>query len=346
MSKTIPTSPLSLDTMIGIHGLYFLLPIVTFGVWLTAIIGLLVLWATRDNFSTYTPQNASIVFISDSGAQHRTFFIIFCALTAFFYISTTLVERHLRHQRRIPGAIKRRQTWYDIVSVVCAVIGSLALVFLSVFDARNYSRVHWSMTLVFIVFVALSVLFQVLQVFSLSQSYRHDERWLRYIAAVKGLILALAIAGAIAFAALYGTCRGDANPGDARCDRVISAAAVCEWAIAFLLAIFFLTYIVDLWPAHKRAQHGLSQDGSMVENKSLAAQHGLDNRPTAPYAITGTEADNHNTLYPAPAPAPATATATATTASSPSARVATLNNGSERGSLYQTPMTEARHTPA
>lgn len=335
--------------MIGIHGFYYLLPILTFCFWTTAIVGLLGLWV-HDGYERYQRTEATIVFISDVGAAHRTFFIIFCALTATFYILTTFAERHLRHQRRIPGSIRKKQTVLDIFSVICAIIGSLGLLFLSIFDAFDYSRVHWSMTVVFIVFVALSVLFQTLQVFSLSHD--HDRlKTLKVMAVIKALILGLAIAIAIAFAATYGVCRGDVNPGDQRCDRIVSAAAVCEWTVAFILDIYFLTYVVDLWPAHKRAQKGLSEDGTMVENKQLAREQGVAaGHPTAPYAIDGVR--NNDTYYPSQAaqqyhsqhgvqPAPMGMTAANT---SPNAAPSTLP-GSERGSLYQTPMTEARPYP-
>lgn len=341
---------------IGYHGIYYLFPILTFAFWTTAIVGLLVIWAVRDNFRQYEGEEASIVFISDIGALHKTFFIIFCCLTAAFYILTSLAERHLRHTRKIPGSVRKKQTILDICSVICATIGSAALILLSVFDAFNYSRVHWSMTLIFVVFVALSVLFQVLQVFSLSHD--HDRlATLKVIAITKAIILPLAIAGAIAFIICYGICRGDALPGNNRCDRIVSAAAVCEWAIAFLLDIFFLTYLVDLWPVHKRAQKGLSEDGTMVENKQLAREQGVaHNHPIAPHAVEGVR-DYDNTYYPSEAaqqyhqqevsgygvqPAPAGMTTGANV--SPNAAPSTLP-GSERGSLYQTPMTEARPYP-
>ncbi|KAJ9478128.1 Protein SFK1 [Pseudozyma hubeiensis] len=348
---------------IGFFGLYYLLPIATFGCWVTAIVGLLVIWTVRDHDREYEPEEASIVFISDVGAQHKTFFVIFACCTAGFYILTTLAERQLRHSRRIPGSIRKKQTILDICSVICAVIGSVALILLSIFDAFNHSQVHWSMTLIFVVFVALSVLFQVLQVFSLSHDYDRLAT-LKVIAIIKSIILSLAIAGAIAFIVCYGICRGDALPGNNRCDRIVSAAAVCEWAIAFLLAIFFLTYLVDLWPAHKRAKMGLSQDGTMVENKQLAQEQGVADKPTAPYAIDGVR--NNDTYYPSEAaqqyhgnngnngaaygtaqhgvqPSPAGAAYTQQDAS-PMNAPSTLP-GSERGSLYQTPMTEARPYP-
>lgn len=97
------------------------------------VVGLIGLWKS-DGFSHYENNNPDVVFISDVGARHKTFFIIFSSLSAAFYILTTLAERHLRHQRRIPGSTRKRQTYLDILSVVFCVIGAAALVLLSVFD--------------------------------------------------------------------------------------------------------------------------------------------------------------------------------------------------------------------
>lgn len=132
--------------------------------------------------------------------------------------------------------------------------------------------------------VALSVLFQVLQVFSLAKSHPNRRGALLATAIVKAFILSLAIAIAIAFAALYGTCRGKAPDGDTRCNRITSAAAVCEWVVAFLLVFFLASYCWDLWPARKRAQQGLTEDGEMVEDRERAVQHGMAYKPDAPAA--------------------------------------------------------------
>lgn len=198
---------------------------------------------------------------------------------------TVLIERHLRHKRRIPGSMHKRTTHYDIVSVVFAIIGALALIFLSIFDAFDYSRVHWSMTLLFIVFVALSVIFQVLEVFSLAKRHPETRGYLFAAAVIKTVIVSLAIAIAIAFVVLYGICSGQAPDGDAYCDRIVSAAAVCEWTVAFLLVFYLASYILDLLPAAKRARHGLSEDGEMVEDRERAIAHGEGYKPDAPYTL-------------------------------------------------------------
>jgi len=281
--------------MKGLHGYYFLLPLITFSLWITDIVGLLGLWA-NDDFNEYQPTNANIVFISNVGAVHKTFFIIFSSLSAAFYIATTLTERHLRHARRIPGSLRKRQTVLDVCSLIFAFIGAAGLVLLAVFDANNYSNVHWSMTVVFVVGVGLSVLFQTLQIFSLSKSH-DDELWhLRAMAIVKTCLLAFAVVVLIVFVSTYATCRGDADPGDTRCDRITSAAGVAEWVCAFVLAFFFLTYTVDFMPARKRANAGLSEEGSMVEDRARAEAHGEGHHPNAPYAAPAMTQHSNTTL--------------------------------------------------
>lgn len=73
---------------------------------------------------------------------------------------------------------------------------------------------------------------QVLEVFSLAKRHTEQRNYLYASAIIKTFIITLAIAIAITFAGLYGTCSGQANPGDARCDRITSAAAVCEWTVS------------------------------------------------------------------------------------------------------------------
>lgn len=275
-----------------IHGYYFVIPIITFALWSACIFGLLGLWGA-DGFPKYVNTDATVVFISDVGAQYHTYFIIFAVLSAVFYILTTLIERHLRHQRRIPGSVRKRQSVLDICSVVFAIIGSIGLILLSIFDDITYPNVHWSMTVVFVAGVAISVLLQTLQIFSLSKSH-DDELWhLRAMAIVKSIILGIALAVLVVFIGTYAACSGDVQDGNSQCNRVVSAAGVAEWLLAFLLSLFFLSYIVDLYPAKKRADFGLTEKGDMVQDPSRAEEAGYGHRPTAPYAIARDMGPNH-----------------------------------------------------
>lgn len=110
-----------------------------------------------------------------------------------------LLERHLRHLRRIPGSLRKRQTVLDILSLVFAIIGAIGLVILSVCDTIDYPTVHWSMTVVFIVFVALSVFVQTWEVFSLAKSHDHWVNTLRRVAIIKSILLGIAVLFAIGF---------------------------------------------------------------------------------------------------------------------------------------------------
>ncbi|KDN51337.1 hypothetical protein K437DRAFT_56073 [Tilletiaria anomala UBC 951] len=268
-------------------GLYWIVPLLCALAWLTNLVGLLGFWRA-DNFRAYKRGEADIVFVSDIGAAHHAFFIGLSCTTAGLYILTVLIERQLRHSRRIPGSVRRRTTVFDVASVIFAIIGSLGLIFLSIFDAFDYSTVHWSMTVIFVFFVAVSVLFQLLQVFELAHGHPSGRGVLLATAIIKAIILGFSIIVSIIFATLYGTCRGKALPGDTRCNRITSVAAICEWTVAFLLFFFFLTYVADF--AHPKQESQIDEpqarQSSMkeVENGNAASAVGHGHGPGYEYA--------------------------------------------------------------
>ncbi|PWN24747.1 hypothetical protein BDZ90DRAFT_214552, partial [Jaminaea rosea] len=235
--------------MLWIHYWAFLLPVITTAVWLVDIIGLLVLWS-RDGFPQYVESDASFVFISDVGAVHNTWFIIFSVLTGVFFIATMATERYLRSTRRIPGSIKKRQTIYDIFCVFFAVLGALFLGLLSGFNDQDYPQIHWSCALLFIVCTGLAVLFQILELFSLAHHQPNSIRHLKWAAVFKATLLIAAFVVLVVFVGLYAECRGDAPTfaTNTHCDHVVSGAAACEWICGFLLTFFWASMTVDLWP--------------------------------------------------------------------------------------------------
>lgn len=257
------------------------------------IVGLLGLWA-HDGFPRYQRTDANIVFISDVGAAHQTWFIIFSSLSAASYFVTVVLERHLRHQRRIPGSLRKRQTVLDIFSLIFAGIGAIALVILSVFNDVDYSNVHWSMAVVFVVAVAISVLLQTVEIFSLSKSHEKYLWHLKASAITKSVMLIVAVVAIIVFIGTYADCDGNDQPGDTHCDKIVSAAGVCEWIMAFILSFFFLTYVVDFWPAKKAAEAGLTEKGDMVYDPARAEAAGEGDRPMAPYAVARDMGPNHD----------------------------------------------------
>ncbi|WWC60534.1 uncharacterized protein I303_103108 [Kwoniella dejecticola CBS 10117] len=234
-------------------GPYVLFPILAALTWLGGILALLGLWV-KDGKPRYQPDEASVVFISDVGATHQKTFIGICCVTAGFYILSLFAERWLRHVDRLPTDLRKREKIFDWLAIVFCIIGSAGLVLLSAFNAFDHSTIHWTMTLVFIVGVALSAIFQSAEVWSLHKDHP-DRKSLRRNSILKLTVVIIAIACAIAFGATYSICGGNATPYKshtaATCNRVTSAAAALEWTVSFILVFYFLTIAADLWPAGK-----------------------------------------------------------------------------------------------
>jgi hypothetical protein len=74
---------------------------------------------------------------------------------------------------------------------------------------------------------------------------------------VKLFVVTIAIAAAIAFAALYGTCKGDAYTS--RCNKITSGAAGVEWGVAFWLTFYILSLALDreFTPGKMRCEYRL-----------------------------------------------------------------------------------------
>ncbi|WRT65918.1 uncharacterized protein IL334_002869 [Kwoniella shivajii] len=234
-------------------GPYVLFPILAAFTWLAGILALLILWV-RAGKPRYMSDEASVVFISDVGANHQTLFIFICAFVAGFYILSLFAERWLRHVDRLPTDLRKREKVYDWLAIVFCIIGSAGLVLLSCFNAFDHSTIHWTMTLVFIVGVALSAIFQSAEIWSLHKDHP-DRKSLKRNSILKLIVVFVAIACAVAFGATYGVCGGNSTAYNGHsaetCNKITSAAASLEWAVAFILVFYFLTIAADLWPAGK-----------------------------------------------------------------------------------------------
>ena len=113
----------------------------------TAQLGLLLWWIVDDNAQPYMIDEPTVVFISHVGAAHRVrssllaltradsrtqeLFIPGTALTFISFSMTLITERWLRHLRRIPGALRKREKVADIAGLVFGALGGLALLLLS-----------------------------------------------------------------------------------------------------------------------------------------------------------------------------------------------------------------------
>ncbi|GAA5968591.1 hypothetical protein JCM11641_007688 [Rhodosporidiobolus odoratus] len=253
------------------HGHYWILPVLAFIFWMATLLGLLLWWAVDDNAKQYKIDQSTIIYVSNIGAEHQALFI-----------------RWLRHLRRIPGALRKRDRNADIVAVVFGLLGGVALIILACFNDLAFPNVHWSFTAIFVVCIAISALAQTLELHWIRQDHV-DRKHLKRNAIIKWLIVAFAICGAIAFGATYGVCAGQPNdqPPSGRCDTIQSVAAVLEWLIAFLYDVYLLSLALDLWPAHKTVGHKF-QDRLIEEDKNNTLHaHKNAALPGAPGGITG-----------------------------------------------------------
>lgn len=281
-----------------------LIPLVSAVVWFGGLLAMILVWTIADDHRRYRGDEATVVFISDVGAAHKAIFIPICVVTSVFYIGALFAERALRHVDRIPGTIRRREAWWDLAAVIFGTIGAIALILLSCFDAFNHSTLHWSFTLVFIVGVGLSAICQTCEVAYLSKDHP-DRAHLRRNSIYKMTVVSIAIVVAIAFGATYAVCGGDAGPGEAaHCSAVTSAAAVCEWLVAFILVLYFASLAVDLWPASKRSDRHRRREEKFARRTALHNIGVEEEMREAPVSSSAARASNDGTLVGGAEPRP------------------------------------------
>ncbi|KXS14432.1 hypothetical protein M427DRAFT_81918, partial [Gonapodya prolifera JEL478] len=243
---------------------YALPPVISSVVWSGTILALLLLWAARDGAARYQPTNTTILYISDVGARYKSLFIAGATVSVIFFLLSITIDRHLRHVGYLPPALRKREWWFAVLSIFFAFVGSICIILLTIFDDVNHDATHWTLTLVFIIGLALSALFSCLEVWWLQKDYDLAGRPWKYLWESQKIKLTVA-ALAIVMIILMVSCGGvgskhsttvntsasttSATAPDPRCNGAQSAAAVLEWFIAFpLIAAYFASFLADAWP--------------------------------------------------------------------------------------------------
>ncbi|BGP42916.1 hypothetical protein JCM10449v2_006931 [Rhodotorula kratochvilovae] len=272
------------------NSLWWMLPVVAVLSWFSLILGLLLWWAVDDDAERYQVDQGTIVYVSNIGAAHQWLFIFLGTVTAVFYILSLLAERYLRHLRRIPGPLRKRDRNADIAACVFGIGGAIALILLTCFNAVTHSTGHWTCTAIFVVCIALSATFQTLEIWWLKQDHV-ERKHLKRNAMIKWVIVAAAVLCAIAFGATYGVCASSAEgvPLTSRCNTVKSAAAVLEWTIAALYGVYLITFGLDLWPASKTRGHKFEERLIEEDRNNTLHFHKRASLPGAPGGISALE---------------------------------------------------------
>ncbi|TEB25199.1 hypothetical protein FA13DRAFT_1637708 [Coprinellus micaceus] len=247
------------------HWSYVWIPIVTGLVWFGMLWAMLIVWLAQGR-PKYASQDGSIAYISDVGADIlKPLFIVGCSITGVGFFLCLVVERYLRHSEdnhgraltclstkpRLMPHMRRREKVFSTLAAVGAAIGGAGLIFLSIFDTLRYTSAHRVFLLVFMLGVALSAIFTIVEYRWIKKDFAlARELKIAYIA--KALIASALILLAIAFGiTLY-------YAGD--------VGAILEWTIAMLFTFYVFTYYYDL-----RLSKGI-QKGEL---------HALKNEPSA-----------------------------------------------------------------
>lgn len=223
---------------------YWILPIISGTVWLGMLLGLLLHWIVGTNRMTYPSMSADqyIAYISDVGASElKPLFVTGCVITSVFLDASFLADRWLRHKGRLVPNTSLTEKVLSALTVFFALVGTVGLILLSVFDTLHYPMVHRIFLAVFMGGYALSAVFICWEYQRLGQNREH--RILRVSFWIK---LAFVITE-VGLSAGFGVAlRRNQNSG-----------AVLEWVIAFIFTLYIFSFLIDLYPAVYTGRRGV-----------------------------------------------------------------------------------------
>lgn len=266
--------------------IYTPIPIFAAIVWFATLLAMLLTWliSGRPHYVSMS-DNQRIAYISDVGADKlKPLFITGCAITGIGFCISLAVERWLRHEGRcdnwnyllwviflwpwnseffrlLPNT-RTREKVFSSLAILGSFIGAVALILLSVFDTKRYTVAHRVFLLFFVLGVALSAIFTVIEVrwflvfdrinwllllqyklltrtYDISRNTRYPPSTIRALKAsyiLKAALTVILVILAIAFGALIGSDSGSRQ----------DVAAVIEWSIAFGFTIYVLSFGWDL----------------------------------------------------------------------------------------------------
>jgi hypothetical protein len=112
------------------------------------LLGLLIHFTKDPNKATGYPSmntrnGQTIAYISDVGAESlKPLFIAGCCVTTVFLDLAFLAERWLRHRGLLARNVTKIETVLSCLSLAFAVVGTVGLILLSIFDIRHHKKMH------------------------------------------------------------------------------------------------------------------------------------------------------------------------------------------------------------
>lgn len=224
----------------GFVSSFWWLPILSGFIWLGMLLGMLLYWIVGTDSVRYPaiPEEQSLAYISDIGAyEMKPLFVAGCVLTATTLDLSFLAERWLRHRGRLVPNQTRTEKVLVALSLFFALVGTVGLICLSVYDTVDHSTLHNLFLLLFIGGYLVSAIFICWEYQRLGIKNR-DFRVLRISFWIKLIFVLVELGLAIAFLVMVTTDR-----------RTI--AAYLEWIISLIFTAYVWSFIIDLWPATK-----------------------------------------------------------------------------------------------
>ncbi|KAF3920673.1 hypothetical protein ABW21_db0207475 [Orbilia brochopaga] len=246
---------------------WYLFPIFGSLVWVGTLLGLLLDWivAGSPHYPSMDSKGQTMAYISDVAAESlKPLFIAGASVTSVCFILSLLGARWLRHRGRIIPNTSLPQKIFSFIAITGAIVGSVGLILLSIFDTKRYKTTHRVFLTVFCAGVLVSALGTVCKFgltlhgtgihirtivcvltssHSLVEYWRLEKhhRWSRAIRLsfwTKTAFFVVELGLAVAFGVLLHEQKN--NPG-----------AVVEWVTALVFTGYLLSFIFDLLPGAK-----------------------------------------------------------------------------------------------
>jgi hypothetical protein len=162
-----------------------MLPTTAAVIWLTMLTSLLICWAEfppRDSSNPAIPADPPypsmyyhmqrVPYISDiaGSPEIKPFFILGCVLTSFVLDASVIADRWLRHRGRLAKNTNTVEKVLACCGIVGAMVGTMGLIFLGIFDVWNYRIVHEVMLGFFIGGYSFTALFTCLEYYRMGRS--------------------------------------------------------------------------------------------------------------------------------------------------------------------------------
>jgi len=217
------------------HWAYIWIPFFGAFIWFGTLLSMLITWFATGR-PHYVSEDGNIAYISDVGADIlKPLFVTGCVITAICFFASLVTERLLRHHGRLIPIFRQRERVFGFLAVLSSFIGGLGLILLSILDTKRHPSLHRLFLLIFMLGVAFSAIFTIVEYRWICQDFRYFNQ-LRRAYLMKAVIAFILIVLAVAF----GVCLYKNGTG------VTDAGAILEWTIALGFTFYLLTFTYDL----------------------------------------------------------------------------------------------------